>query len=163
MPKLLTDTLGSVIINMNNANEKKRIESRLEVRTYIDRLKYAIESGSATINFQKKRQVDKNHDREHTNRYTMSKLFPNEDEAEVLKRELTKLTIKEYIETVKDFRFPNKSEMRVFGKQYLEKDVYIKLRVELVSGAHASGDNYVFVMSFHFSEIGFKESDFIYR
>ena len=133
MPKFLTDTLGSVIIKMNNANEKKRIESKLEVQAYIDRLKYAIESGSATINFQKERQVDKNRDREHTNRYTMSKLFPNEDEVEVLKRELTKLTVKEYIETVEDTRFSNKSEMRVFGKQYEEKDVYIKIRVELVN------------------------------
>lgn len=163
MPKFLTDTLGSVIIKMNNANEKKRIESKLEVQAYIDRLKYAIESGSATINFQKERQVDKNRDREHTNRYTMSKLFPNEDEVEVLKRELTKLTVKEYIETVEDTRFSNKSEMRVFGKQYEEKDVYIKIRVELVSAAHANGNNYVFVMSFHFAEMDFKESDFPYR
>lgn len=163
MPKLLTDTLGSVIIKMNNANEKKRIETRLEVQTYIDRLRYAIESGSATINFQRERQVDKNRDREHTNRYTMSKLFPNEDEVEVLKRELTKLTVKEYIETVEDTRFKNKSEMRVFGKQFEEKDVYIKIRVELVSIAHASGNNYIFVMSFHFAEMDLKESDFPYR
>lgn len=163
MPKLLTDTLGSVIIKMNNASEKKRIEARLEVQTYIDRLRYAIESGFATINFQRERQVDKNRDREHTNRYTMSKLFPNEDEVEVLKRELTKLTVKEYIETVEDTRFPNKSEMRVFGKKFEEKDVYIKIRVELVSIAHASGNNYVFVMSFHFAEMDFKESDFPYR
>ncbi len=163
MPTLLTDTLGSVIIKMNNANEKKRIETRLEVQTYIDRLRYAIESGSATINFQKERQVDRNRDKEHTNRYTMSKLFPKEDEVEVLKRELTKLTIREYIETVEDTRFPNKSEMRVFGKKYEENDVYIKIRVELVSAAHASGNNYVFVMSFHFAEMDFKESDFPFR
>lgn len=71
---------------------------------------------------------------------------------EVLKIELTKLTIREYIETVEDTRFPNRSEMRVLGKQYEEKDVYIKIRVELVSAAHASGNNYIFVMSFHFSE-----------
>ena len=96
IPKFLTDTLGSVIIKMNNANEKKRIESKLEVQTYIDRLKYAIEGGSATINFQKERQVDKNRNREHTNRYTMSK-------------------------------------------------------------------NFIFVMSFHFSEMDFNESDFPYR
>jgi hypothetical protein len=147
---------------MNDANEKKRIETRLEVQTYIDRLKYAIKSGSATVNFQKERQVDEKRRKEHTNRYTMSKLFPNEDEVEVLKRELTNLTIREYIKTAKDTRFPNKSEMRVFGKQYEEKDVYIKIRVELVSVAHASSNNYIFVMSFHFSEMDFKESDFPY-
>lgn len=162
MLKFLTETSGSVIIKMNNDNEKKRIESKLEVQTYIDRLKYAIESGSATINFQKERQVDKNRDSEHTNRYTMSKLFPNDDEMEVLKRELTYLTVREYIETVKDTRFANKSEMRVFGKQYEDKEVYIKIRVELVSAVHANGSNYIFVMSFHFSERDFKESDFPY-
>ena len=53
--------------------------------------------------------------------------------------------------------------MRVLGKQFEEKDVYIKIRVELVSAAYASGNNYVFVMSFHFSEMEFKESDFPYR
>ena len=148
---------------MSEANEKKRIELKLEVQTYIDRLRYAIGNGSVTISFQRKRQVDKSRDIEHTNRYTISKLFPNEDEVEVLKRELTNITIREYIETVKDIRFPNKSEMRVFGKQYEEKDVYIKIRVELVSATHASGNNYVFVMSFHFSELDFKESDFPYR
>lgn len=164
MPKCLTETLGSVIIMMvNNANEKKRIESKLEAQTYLDRLKYAIKSGSVTVNFQKDRQVDKNRSKEHTNRYTISKLYPDEDEVEVLKKELTNLTIEEYIETVSDTRFPKRSEMRVFGKQYSGKDVYIKIRVELVSIAYANGNNFIFVMSFHFSERDFNESNFPYR
>lgn len=148
---------------MNNTNEKKRIETRLEVQTYIDRLGYAIESSSVIINFQKERQVDRYRDKKHTNRYTMSKLFPNEDEVLVLKRELTKLTIKEYIETVEDTRFKNRSEMRVFSMQYDGQDVYIKIRVELVNAAHDSGNNYIFVMSFHFSETEFRKSDFPIR
>lgn len=41
----------------------------------------------------------------------MSNLFANEDEMEVLKRELTKLTAKEYIETVEDTRFPKISRL----------------------------------------------------
>lgn len=148
---------------MNNKNDPRRIESRLEVKTYIDRLKYAIKSGSGTIKFQKERQVDNNRDRKYTNRYTIANLFPDEDEREALKRELINLTIEEYIETVKDIRYPDRSEMRVFGKQYLEEDVYIKIRVELVSATYASGDNFIFVMSFHFSDRDFKESDFPYR
>ncbi len=148
---------------MSNANEKKRIESKLEVQTYLDRLKYAIGSGSVTINFQKERQVDKNRDKKYTNRYTISKLFPDEDEVGVLKRELTNLAVEEYIETVKDLRFLKKSEVRVFGKRYSDEDVYIKIRVELFSITHASGNNFIFVMSFHFSERDFNESDFPYR
>ena len=148
---------------MSEAKEKKRIESNVDVQTYLDRLKYAIDSGSARINFQKKRHVDENRDEKFTNRYTMSQLFPDEDEVAVLKKELTCLTLEEYIETVKDLRFTNKSEMRVFGKKYSGEDVYIKIRVELVSIADASGGSNILVMSFHFSEWDFKDSDFPYR
>ncbi|MGI6225833.1 MAG: hypothetical protein ACOYJ1_06220 [Peptococcales bacterium] len=80
------------------------------------------------------------------------------------------MTVKDYIETVKDTRFPKRSEMRVFGKKYLEDDVYIKIRVELisiehasVSIEHASGDSFILVMSFHYSEWDFQESDFPYK
>lgn len=160
---MLTMAIGGVIIKMNKANEKKRIETKMEVQTYIDRLKYAIESGSVKVNFQKERQVDKQRDKKYTNRYTMLQLFPDEDEVDALKRELTYLTVEEYIETVQDLRFPKRSEMRVFGKEYSGEDVYIKIRVELVSIAHANGDSFILVMSFHFSERDFKESDFPYR
>jgi len=163
IPNTLTDDLGSVKIKMTNANERKRIESQLEVQPYLERLNYAIRSGSTTIVFQIDRRVDENRFREHTNRFTISKLFPNENPVEVLKRELAKLTVREYIETVKDTLFPNKSEMRVFGKQFEGKDVFIKFRIELVSIAHASGNNFIFVMLFHFSERDFKDSDFPYK
>lgn len=45
--------IGSVIIKIKEANEKKQIESKLEVQTYIDRLRYAIQSGSATSIFRR--------------------------------------------------------------------------------------------------------------
>ncbi|HEY5584615.1 MAG TPA: hypothetical protein VIK78_08995 [Ruminiclostridium sp.] len=150
-------------MNMNQANDKKRIESKVEVQTYIDRLKYAIQSGSVIVNFQKDRLIDEKRNKKHTNRYTMSLLFQDEDEVDALKRELAYLTVGEYIETVQDLRFPNKTEMRVFGKKYLKEDVYIKIRVELVSISHANGDKFIFVMSFHFSERDFNKSDFPYR
>ena len=53
--------------------------------------------------------------------------------------------------------------MRVFGKEYLGDDVYIKIRVELVSIAHANGNSFIMVMSFHYSEWDFEESDFPYK
>lgn len=75
--------------------------------------------------------------------------------------------MEEYIETVKDQRFPKRSDMRVFGRKYSGKDVYIKIRVELVKTSNCmkngSGDNYIFVMSFHYSEEAFTDSDFPYR
>ena len=144
---------------MKAAYESK-IESEFDVSTYLERLKYALESGSATVNFQRDRQVDAARDIKFTNRHTMLTLFPDEDEVAVLKRELATLTVRDYIETVKDTRFPKRSDMRVFGKVYSGEDVYIKIRVELVG---AMGSNYIFVMSFHFAEKAFVETDFPYR
>ena len=160
IPKILTLSMGNVIISMSQTTEVKRKESKLEVQTYLDRLEYAIKIGSVRIDFQKNRKVDQGRNKKYTNRYTMGKLFPDEDEVEALKRELLLLTVEEYIETVKDTRFPKLSEMRVLGKQYSGEDVYIKIRVELVSIAHASGGVFILVMSFHYSEWDFKESDF---
>lgn len=162
IPKILTVSTRSVIIKMSQTNEVKRKESRLEVKTYLDRLKYALENGSATINYQEERRVDQKRNKRYTNRFTVAQLFPDDDEIEALKRELSHLTVEEYIETVKDTRCPKRSEMRVFGKQYSGDDVYIKIRVELVSTL-ANGANYIFVMSFHYSEWDFKESDFPYK
>ena len=144
---------------MKVSYEKSTIESEFDVSTYLERLKYALESGSATISFQMNRQVDDARDRKYTNRYTMHTLFPDEDVVAVLKRELATLTVHDYIETVKDTRYPKRSDMRVFGKKYSGEDVYIKIRVELVG---PMGNNYVFVMSFHFAEKAFIETDFPY-
>jgi len=78
-----------------------------------------------------------------------------------LKRELQTLTVEEYMQTVKDLRFPNRSEMREFGKVYNGKgDVYIKIRVELLSDF---GNPTTFVMSFHYAEVPFKADMFPYR
>ena len=66
-----------------------------------------------------------------------------------------------YIQTVKDLRFPKRSEMREFGKVYNGKDdVYIKIRVELLG---MYGNTTTFVMSFHFAEKAFTSEMFPYR
>jgi hypothetical protein len=144
-------------------NEVKRVESKLDIETYLARLKYALQSGRAKINFQKERIVDENRNEKFTNKYTMFTLFPDEDEVEVLKRELANLRLQDYIETVKDTRYPERSEMRVFGKDYANEDVYIKIRVELINVTGTGEDNYIFVMSFHFAKRKFVSSDFPYR
>lgn len=160
--KHLDNTMGSGTINMTHITETKRIESKSEVQTYLSRLHYALSNGSAKIHFQCKRHVDEQRDQRYTNRYTIGQLFPDEDEVEVLKRELSRLTAEEYIETVKNTRFRKLSEMRVFGREYSGNDVYIKIRVELIDTLRSGGD-YVFVMSFHYAEKDYQESDFPYR
>ena len=137
-----------------------RIESRLEVEAYIQNLKYALNHG-AKINFQARRAVDSGRDVRYTNMYTVNALFPDENPADALKRELLTLSEEEYIRTVKDLRFPKKSEMREFGKVYNGKDdVYIKIRVELLG---LNGETTTFVMSFHFAEKAFTPDIFPYR
>lgn len=137
-----------------------RIESELDVKAYIQNLKFAINNG-AKINFQIKRIVDDKREEKFTNQYTVNTLFPDENPVEVLRRELLLLTAEDYIQTVKDLRFPNRSEMREFGKVYNGKDeVYIKIRVELL-GIYGSATT--FVMSFHFAEKAFTKEMFPYR
>ena len=99
----------------------------------------------------------------YTNKYTVAYLFPDENPKNALKRELKKLTVQEYLRTVKDRRFPNRSEMREFGKVYnSNEEIYIKIRVELL-GKLGFGNHTTFVMSFHFAEKPFSEEIFPYR
>lgn len=141
-------------------NTTARIETQMEVKAYIQNLRYALDHG-AKIDFQVQRFIDQKRDKKYTNQYTVSKLFPNEDPVHALKRELQTLTVEEYIRTVKDLRFPQKSEMREFGKVYNStEDVYIKIRVELLG---IYGETTTFVMSFHFAEKPFEPDMFPYR
>lgn len=137
-----------------------RIESELEVKTYIQDLKFALNNG-AQINFQAKRRVDENREEKYTNQYTINTLFPNENPVDAIKRELLTLSVEDYMQTVKDMRFPKRSEMREFGKVYNgTDDVYIKIRVELIG---IYGNTTTFVMSFHYAERAFMPEMFPYR
>ena len=139
---------------------RSRIESKLEIKTYIQDLKFALENG-AEIEFQARRLVDEKRDKRYTNQYTVNKLFPDENPVDVLRRELLTLSVEDYIQTVKDLRFPKRSEMREFGKVYNgTEDVYIKIRVELLS---IYGSTKTFVMSFHFAERAFTPEMFPYK
>ena len=142
------------------ADTRTRIESELEVNSYLQNLRYAL-SHNATITFQAERLVDQNRDLRYTNQFTVADLFPDENPVNALKREIQKLTVEEYMQTVKDLRFPKRSEMREFGKVYDGKgDVYIKIRVELLS---EFGNHTTFVMSFHYAETPFTPEMFPYR
>ncbi len=139
---------------------KARIESELEVKSYIQDLRFALNNG-AQIDFQAKRLIDEKRDEKYTNQYTVNKLFPDDNPVSALKKELLTLTVEDYMQTVKDIRFPNRSEMREFGKVYNgTEDVYIKIRVELLG---AYGNAKTFVMSFHFAERAFTPEMFPYK
>lgn len=137
-----------------------RIESELEVRSYLQDLKYALDHG-ARLTFQEEREVDRNRPTKCTNKFTVADLFPNENPVDALRRELKTLTVEEYLRTVKDLRFAKRSEMREFGKVYNSTDeVYIKIRVELLG---LDGNHTTFVMSFHYAQTPFSQETFPYR
>lgn len=139
---------------------KTRIESETDVKAYLQNLKFALNNG-AKINFQVKRLVDENRDEKYTNQYTVDTLFPDESPVDALRRELLTLAVENYMRTVKDLRFPKRSEMREFGKVYNGKDdVYIKIRVELLG---LYGNTTAFIMSFHFAEKPFSPKMFPYK
>lgn len=143
-----------------NEETNARIEGELEVKAYIQDLKFALNNG-AKIDFQARRLVDENRDEKYTNQYTVNTLFPDENPVDALKRELLTLSVEDYMRTVKDIRFPKRSEMREFGKVYNgNEDVYIKIRVELLG---LYGNTTTFVMSFHFAERPFVSEMFPYR
>ena len=119
-------------------------------------------NNGAKIDVQLIRGVDQNRDPKYTNRNTLAYLFPDEDPKDAMRRELQQLTVEEYLRTVKDLRFKNRSEMREFGKVYNGSDeIYIKIRVELMD-ARGVGDHTTFVMSFHFAEKPFSQETFPY-
>ena len=139
---------------------KTRIESEIEVKAYIQDMKYALNNG-AHIDFQAHRRIDDEREEKYTNQYTVNKLFPDENPVDALKRELLTLTVEDYMQTVKDLCFPKRSEMREFGKIYNgNEDVYIKIRVELLG---QYGNITTFIMSFHFAEKAFTPDMFPYR
>jgi hypothetical protein len=138
-------------------SENKRIESEEDVSTFLARLKYGIDS-NCSIRMQVDRHSEKLRPVAYSNRYTLANLFPNEDSVKVMKRELRTLTCSEYIETVVDLKYPEKPELRVFGRYYDKQGVYIKLRVHLVNP-----DTYIFVMSFHYALHQFEVIDFPYK
>ncbi len=140
-------------------HEEHIIETKEEVKAYLARLKYALQSG-AQITFQIDRLIEEQREERYRNRFTVADLFPDEKPASAIKRELLTLTEREYIKTVKDNRYSGRSEMREFGKTYNgNRDVYIKIRIELLG---TDGRTPVFVMSFHYAMFPFKKEDFPY-
>ena len=70
------------------------------------------------------------------------------------------MTVEEYMQTVRNLRFPRRSGME-FGKVYDGKgDMCIKIRVELLA---EYGNHTTFVMSFHYATIPFTPEMFPYR
>ena len=116
------------MIKQNKRNER---ETELEINAFISNVKYCIESGDCKISVKSEKKSEQNKDIEFTNKYTLGQLFPDENPADSMKRELIKLTKRNYIETLEDLDFPNRSKLRVFGKRY-DADVYIKFRAELI-------------------------------
>ncbi len=87
-----------------------RIESKEEIETYLARLRYALDNG-ASLSIQRERRIDDDREEQYTNKFTIDDLFPNEDRNIAIRRELKQLTSADYLRTVRDLRFPMRSEI----------------------------------------------------
>lgn len=76
------------------ADTRTRIETELEVKSYLQNLRYAL-AHNAKVTFQIERRVDSNRDLKHTNQFTVADLFPDENPVSALKRELQTLSVEE--------------------------------------------------------------------
>ena len=99
-------------------------QTRDEVEAYLAKLRYALADKNTSIQFVEQRFVDVNRSKKYSNAFTVAKLFPDKPAEKILRDELASLRAEEYIETVKDTRFSKKSEICVFGRKYIEEDVY---------------------------------------
>jgi len=98
--------------------EDNYISNEEEVKAHLSKLEYALKQSNLMIEFQFKRKVDDNRPIQYTNQYTLATLFPDDSPVEVMKRELKKLRVENYMWTVKDKRFRNKSDMFVYAIKY---------------------------------------------
>ena len=98
---------------------KARIESEIDVKAYIQNLQFPLNNG-AKIEFQGKRFVDEDRDERYTNQYTVNVLFPNENPVDVLRRELLKLSVSDYMRTVKHIVSPREVKCVNLGKSIME-------------------------------------------
>jgi len=145
---------------MTKQHKNSEKESELEINSFLLSVKYCIESGNCKISVQRERLNEKTKDIKFTNKYTLGELFPDKNPADAMKLELIKLTKKNYIETLEDIDFPQRSKLRVFGKKY-NADVYIKFRAELIS-KQDNGGKCIFVLSFHYAQYPFDGDTFPY-
>jgi len=135
-------------------NVNKRIASKQEVETVIAQLSYAL-TNKTRITFQEEKNSDIHRNVRFTNQYTIANLFSDEPPQKVLRREIGKLCPEEYMHSVKDTKYPNRSELHVFAREY-DDYVYIKFRVEVIV-------NNIYVISFHYSDVELNNEDFPYR
>lgn len=140
---------------MASNSEEKYIESQLEVETFLEKVKHTLENNGHIL-LQGHKRSEKDRPAENTNQYTVKDLFANTDITESLKKELQTLKVSEYMYTVKDIKFKKRSPLRVFAKEYKHKNVYIKIRVQILH-------NEIYVLSFHYVMYDINVEEFPYK
>lgn len=131
------------------------VENRDCIKEYLSKLRFVLENRRCSVYFQELRNCDQDRTIKHTNKFTVNKLFPDENIVNALKRELGLLEVVDYLYSLKDKKFPKKAMLSVFAKKYDGEYVYIKIRVETIVSV-------VVVISFHFSSTIIEDDEFVY-
>lgn len=111
-------------------NYNHRIEQKFVVQHFIEQLRETLRNEALELFIQNEEEQDQEVDAEDLDQNALSVLFPNQDAAVVLTQGMRELAIGDYLETVKDKRFPNKSERRVFVKTIADQLLSVSVRLE---------------------------------
>lgn len=111
-------------------NYNHRIEQKFVVKHFIDQLHETLENEALELFIQNEEEQDQEVDAEDLDQNALSVLFPNQDATELLMQAMRQIAIGDYLETVKDKRFPDKSERRVFVKTIADQLLAVSVRLE---------------------------------
>jgi len=117
-------------VSTMSKNYNHRIEQKFVVQHFIEQLRETLRNEALELFIQNEEEQDQEVDAEDLDQNALSVLFPNQDAAIVLTQGMRELAIGDYLETVKDKRFPNKSERRVFVKTIADQLLSVSVRLE---------------------------------
>lgn len=142
------------------SEETNWVEERSVVLAFLAKLKFMLESPRTRIHLDIKKS-DQYKPYEFTNRFTFADLFPNENPVDVLRRELSLLTISDYMHTAIDVINQKSPNYYVFAKKF-GKYVYIKVKIVVFNGSIPGQQDTMLVMSFHYAEFYIDDNSFQY-
>lgn len=131
------------------STQNSTVDSPQEVEAHLKRLRTAIESPDCIIDLLmcKKGETELS---PYSTAFTLQTLEYVMDD---IKKELSELQVKDYIETMTD-TVKTGTKLYVFGVQIKNRNVYIKEKLRT--------DNHIFCISFHFAKYNFEKKPYDY-
>lgn len=125
-------------------NENAYIDTRNNVEQHLQELHTLITQKDCQLDILPRKR-DEQEDDLYTTENTMLALGYNSED---IKRELSLLNVSDYIENIKDDKYIDSPDFRVFGKEIQGRQIYIKEKIRT--------SKKIFCVSFHFARFPLK-------